>query len=94
MLQDVKIRCGVPASITVYDSEFTQLISDCLEDMLTAGVPEAMLSTSSPNPRVLTAVACYVKANRGNDRSDTDKYIDMYRKKLHKLMLEPDEEGE
>lgn len=94
MVEQIKQRCGVPASITVYDEEFSQLISDALEEMETAGVPKRLLTDlgQDTNPRVLTAAACYVKAHRGNDRTDTDKYLRMYRDKLHKLMLEPDDE--
>ena len=94
MVEQIKQRCGVPASITVYDDEFSQLISDALEEMETAGVPKRLLVDlgQDTNPRVLTATACYVKAHRGSDRTDTDKYLRMYRDKLHKLMLEPDSE--
>ena len=94
MLEQIKIRCGVPSTIKVYDDEFNQLIADALEDMKTAGVPETLLEDldADTNPRVLTAVTCYCKANRGDDRSDTSRYMSMYRAKLHKLMLEPEEE--
>lgn len=94
MVEQIKQRCGVPPSITVYDEEFSQLISDALEEMETAGVPKRLLADlgQDTNPRVLTAAACYVKAHRGSDRTDTDKYMRMYRDKLHKLMLEPDED--
>lgn len=92
MIEQIKSRCGIPTAIKVYDDEFQQLICDALEEMRTAGVPESLLVDldADTNPRVLTAVACYVKAYRGNDRSDTNRYISMYRNKLHKLMLEPE----
>jgi hypothetical protein len=67
---------------------------DALEDMKTAEVPEWILEDKGEetNPRVLTAVAHYVNANRGADRTDTALYMQLYRNKLHKLMLEPDEQ--
>ena len=94
MIEQIKARCGVPMEIRVYNGEFAGLIADALEDMRTAGVPSDLLADldADTDPRVLTAVTCYVKAYRGDDRSDTDKYIAMYRAKLHKLMLEPEPE--
>lgn len=94
MLDAVKLRCGVPSAITVYDTEFKDLISDALEDMRTAGIPETLLEDKgdSTNPRVLTAVSLYVKAMRGDDRTDTDMYLNLYHKKVFKLQLEPVQE--
>lgn len=37
--------------------------------------------------RVLTAVSCYVMAYLGTDRSDTNRYLDLYRKKVFRLTL-------
>lgn len=89
MLTKIKERCGIPASVTVYDSEYQSLIEDCIEEMKTAGVPASLLSSVDVNPRVLTCVCLYVKAYRGDDRSDTEKYLEMYHKKVFKLSLEP-----
>lgn len=92
MLESVKARCGIPASVTVYDSEYQSLIDDCMEEMKTAGVPASLLSSDNVNQRVLTCIVLYVKSMRGDDRSDTEKYMDMYRKKVFKLSLEPVQE--
>lgn len=92
MLSTVKERCGIPASVTVYDSEYQSLIDDCIEEMRTAGVPASLLSDTSVNQRVLTCITLYIKAYRGDDRSDTEKYLDMYHKKVFKLSLEPVQE--
>ena len=97
LLNLVKARCGIPASVTVYDdSELQPLIMDALEDMKTAGVPAWILEDKgeATNPRVLTAISHYVNANRGSDRTDTARYMRLYRNKLHKLMLEPETAGE
>lgn len=91
MLEQVKSRCGIPASITTYDGEYQDLINDCIEEMRTAGVPASLLSDTSVNQRVLTCITLYIKAYRGDDRSDTEKYMEMYRKKVFKLSLEPTE---
>lgn len=93
MLEEIKQRCGIPASVTVYDSEYQSLIDDCIEEMKTAGVPASLLSfDTSVNSRVLTCIVLYVKAMRGDDRSDTEKYLEMYHKKVFKLSLEPVQE--
>lgn len=97
LLIGVKSRCGIPESVTVYDdAELRPLIEDALEDMRTAGVPAWILEDKGvdTNPRVLTAVTHYVNANRGSDRSDTQICMRMYRNKLRKLQLEPDEPDE
>ena len=92
MLESVKARCGIPASVIAYDSEYQSLIDDCMEEMKTSGVPESLLSSDNVNQRVLTCIVLYVKSMRGDDRSDTEKYMDMYRKKVFKLSLEPVQE--
>lgn len=105
ILDEVKFRCGIPAAVTVYDSsELISLIEDVIDDMRTAGVPEKLLpeaasgssaaeaDADSVNPRVKTAIVLYVQGMRGQDRTDSAKYIRSYRNKLHKLMLEPEEE--
>lgn len=92
MLDQVKTRCGIPTSITTYDSEYQDLINDCIEEMKTAGVPDSLLSSVDVNPRVLTCIVLYVKAYRGDDRSDTEKYLSMFHRKVFKLSLEPVQE--
>lgn len=92
ILEQVKSRCGIPASVTAYDAEYTGLIEDAKEEMRTAGVPASLLSSDNVNQRVLTCIVLYVKSTRGDDRSDTEKYMDMYRKKVFKLSLEPVQE--
>lgn len=89
MLNQVKTRCGIPTSVTAYDVEYQDLINDCIEEMRTAGVPAKLLSSDNVNPRVLTCIVLYIKAYRGDDRSDTEKYLEMFHKKVFKLSLEP-----
>lgn len=92
MLEQVKQRCGIPASVTAYDDEYAGLIEDAKEEMRTAGVPASLLSDTSVNSRVLTCIVLYVKAMRGDDRSDTEKYFEMFHRKVFKLSLEPVQE--
>ncbi len=99
MIELIKERCGIAAAITVYDDDIQSYIDDCKEDMTLAGVNEELIKAEIPG--VITAVTLYVKANLGNDRSDTEKYMELYHKKLFRLtMMEPEvapvqpEEGE
>ena len=99
MIELIKERCGIAAAITVYDNDIKSYIADCKEDMALAGVDEELIKAETPG--VITAVTLYVKANLGNDRSDTEKYMELYHKKLFRLtLMEPEvapvqpEEGE
>lgn len=92
MLDDIKLRCGIAKEIKVYDDEIQGYIDDALSDMRASGVPPDFLNgTGTDAPQVLTAVTLYVKAYLGNDRSDTEKYMDLYRKKVFRLTLEGDD---
>ena len=71
----------------MYNEDISDYIEDALEDMKTSGVPPDILKKDTDDPRVLTAVTLYVKAYLGNDRSDTRKYQDLYRKKVIRLTL-------
>ena len=55
--------------------------------MIASGVPQN-IAKSADHQGVLTAVSLYVKAYLGNDRTDTEKYLDLYRKKVFRLTLE------
>lgn len=94
MLQEVKLRCGIAPEIIVYDEEIEMYIKDALEDMRASGVPDWLLSAERLHPQTLTAVTLYVKAYLGNDRADTDKYLDLYRKKVFRLALEDEKNVE
>lgn len=90
-LEEIKIRCGIPSQIDVYDSEITGLIDDCEHDMLASGVTQNVIDSTDHKQQLLTAAALYVKAYLGNDRSDSDKYLEMYRNKVFRLTLEEED---
>lgn len=87
MLEKVKARCGIAEEITVYDEQIQEYIADALADMAASGVPEELLENEE-DPQIMTAVSCYVRAYLGDDRTDTEKYLDLYRKKVFRLTLE------
>ena len=95
MLEDkltaVKKRCGIAEGITVYDEEIAAYLDDCEQDLKASGVTEAVLQAEEHRNQILTAVTLYVKAYLGNDRTDTEKYLDLYRKKVFRLTLEGDD---
>ena len=91
MLEIIKSRCGIPENIDVYDDDINIYIKDCLEDMKASGVPERLLDKPR-KPQVITAVTLYVKAYLGDDRSDTEMYLKLYRQKVFRLTLEDEDE--
>lgn len=86
LLDKIKQRCGIAAGISIYDDEIMGYIEDGILDMITSGVP-AWLARSDDD-RVVTTLSFYVKANLGNDRTDTRIYMDLYQKKVFRLTLE------
>ena len=86
MFTVVKRRCGIAPEITVYDDDIRLYIEDCKEDMLASGVPKQVLDRNEAG--AVTAMTLYVKAHLGDDRTDTDKYMDLYRKKVFRLTSE------
>lgn len=88
MFNIIKERCGIPEDIEVYDADIRMYLSDCLEDMKASGVPERLLDKTEANPQAVTAATLYVKAYLGDDRTDTEKYLELYRKKVFRLTLE------
>ena len=90
MFQLVKKRVGIAKNTTVYDGDIKSYLADCEQDMLDSGVPKRTID--SEDDRVVTAATLYVKANLGNERSDTEKYMNLYRQKVFRLTLDPEED--
>lgn len=86
LLQIIKKRCGIAAEITVYDEEIEGYIEDCKADMMASGVPKSIIKPECQS--AVTAITFYVKAYIGDDRSDTEKYVKLYEKKVSRLALE------
>lgn len=89
MKELIKKRCGIADSVTVYDDDIEMYIEDCRIDMLASGVPKK-LAESDDHPGVLTAMTLYVKTYLGDDREDSEKYLQLYRNKVFRLSLEED----
>ena len=93
LLDDVKMRIGISQDITDYDSDIVNCIEDARCDMIASGVSENLF-VGSQQARAVTAIALYCQAFMGDDRSNSDRYMDMYRKRVARLALESTEEGE
>lgn len=92
MLDLIKKRCGIAETVTIYDDDICSYIADCKEDLSVSGVPASLIEEETDS--IITAVTFYVKANLGNDRSDTTRYMDLYRKKVFRLALEEGDEAD
>lgn len=84
----VKKRLGIADNVSVYDDDIKSYLADCEQDMLDSGVPKKTIDYQ--DDRVVTAATLYVKANLGNDRADTEKYMELYRRKVFRLTLDPE----
>ena len=90
MFHLIKKRLGIAENVTVYDDDIRSYLADCEQDMLDSGVPKKTIDYQ--DDRVVTAATLYVKANLGNDRADTEKYMELYRRKVFRLTLDPEED--
>lgn len=84
----VKTRIGYETEVTAYDTEIGDLFESAVMDMLTAGVPEDQFVLLNIDKRVLNAIALYVQAYIEQDRSDTNRYMSLYKRVVFKLSLE------
>lgn len=89
MFDMIKTRCGIAKTTKVYDDDIQMYINDCLLDLRDSGVPQK--TVEKEDERVITAVTLYVKAHLGNDRSDTEKYMKLYQRKVFRLTLDEEE---
>ncbi len=87
MLELIKKRCGIASSVKVYDEDIMTYMDDCEADLKASGVPGS-IANDRQNESVLTAMTLYVKAYLAEDTAETEKYLDLYRKKVFRLTLE------
>ena len=85
----IKKRLGIAENVTVYDDDIKSYLADCEQDMLDSGVPQKTVDYQ--DDRVVTAATQSLKANLGNDRADTEKYQALYRQKVFRLTLDPED---
>lgn len=74
-LASVKVTLRVPADVTAFDGEISDLIDACLIDLGIAGVS----NTDPTDKYVLTAIRTYCKANFGSpDPNEHDRLMYSY----------------
>lgn len=87
MLEEIKKRLGIQG-INVYDDELESLIDAALADMKASGVTTDMAEAVEPDGRVLLCVTMFVKANYGDDRTNSNLYTQRYRENVFRLCQE------
>lgn len=92
MLEIIKKRCYIYTNI--YDDEIESLISAGIQDCVESGISKEKFQknekTNKYDDQILNCITNFVKANRGNDRSDTNIYMKMYESYRDKMTLESD----
>lgn len=87
IMESVKKTIGIAKTITTYDAEIRLWVDDACRTMTkTAGVPEKLIKEE--DPRAVAAIIFYVKANYGNDREDSEKYMRLFKKRVRELQME------
>ena len=89
MLEIIKKRCYIMTNI--FDGEIESLISAGIIDCVESGIDQSVFKSNKDgkyDDQVLNCITAFVKANRGNDRSDTELYMKMYEKYRDKMTQE------
>ncbi len=89
MLQIIKQRCYI--SSNVFDAEIESLISAGKIDCIESGISEKCFEKNKDgkyDDQVLNCITSFVKAHRGNDRTDTEIYMKMYESIRNKMTQE------
>ena len=83
-----KKRCYIMTR--VFDEEIESLISAGIIDCIQSGVSKDVFEkkNNTYDDQVINCLTAFVKAHRGNDRSDTDTYMKMYESYRDKMTLE------
>lgn len=83
-LGKVKTRLGIPAAVTTYDDELTDLIAEADKQIIASGVPARL----AEDERFVTAQVFYCRARYGSDRSDTNRNMTIFNDIVFRLALE------
>jgi len=87
LLPIIKNRCYIVNNI--FDEEIKSLISSAIIDCIESGIKEITfekdVDSNSYDDLVINCLTAYVKAYRGNDRSDTESYMKMYESIRNKM---------
>lgn len=84
ILKDVKNALDILPNITVYDNQLNLLIEDAKCELIGGGIPKEKIKED--NAQIKMCIILYVKMNFGQDRADTEKYKEMYERKLKRVI--------
>lgn len=89
MLEKIKKFMGIAEGIDVYDDEIIFWIDAAVKTMTeTAGIPKTLFREDEEDERAVVAVLWYVRANFGNDRTDTNRCYTQFKHKVRELQCE------
>lgn len=88
MLEIIKKRCYIMTG--VFDDEIESLISAGIIDCIESGIDSKKFKPKDGkyDDQIINCLTAFVKANRGNDRTDTEIYFKMYEKYRDKMTQE------
>lgn len=88
MLEIIKKRCYIMTD--VFDDEIESLISAGIIDCIESGIDSKKFEPKDGkyDDQIINCLTAFVKANRGNDRTDTEIYFKMYEKYRDKMTQE------
>ena len=88
MLEIIKKRCYIMTD--VFDDEIKSLISAGIIDCIESGIDSKKFKPKDGkyDDQIINCLTAFVKANRGNDRTDTEIYFKMYEKYRDKMTQE------
>lgn len=89
MLEKIKARLNIPASVTVYDQEITDLIEHAKFDMLEGGVPQSMIN--SETAPVINTIGMFAKIYMTEDSKESSKFKQLYNDSVFRLSLMTEE---
>lgn len=80
-----KIKLSLRITTNAFDSEITDLIKACVDDLKLDGVVADVVSETTTDPLIVRAITLYVKWNFG-EPSNPDQLREMYEMQKTRLM--------
>ena len=85
MLEKIKTRRGIPASVTVYDDEIRDHIEHAKFDMQLAGVSKDFIEQGSAP--VLDTIAYFIGREMAEDDAESARFDRLYQNSIFRLRL-------
>ena len=85
MLEKIKTRRGIPASVTVYDDEIRDHIEHAKFDMQLAGVSKDFIEQGSAP--VLDTIAYFIGREMAESETEGERFDVLYQRSIFRLKL-------